>query len=143
LFHAAPPAVNDSGDEFCTDSQRNLENGRGKYAECMGLRGSRTFLPPPKDPGGISPLGAFLWGSLGLSGEIAGVPDSGASLSEGPMQAIMARWCDLIGVTNEGSIQVAIGVVSGGAALFVAYAAFVIAGTVLGYIGGVIRDFSS
>jgi hypothetical protein len=30
LFHAAPPAVNDSGDEFCTDSQRNLENGRGR-----------------------------------------------------------------------------------------------------------------
>jgi hypothetical protein len=59
------------------------------------------------------------------------------------MQAIIVRWCDLIGVTNEGSIQVAIGVVSGGAALFVAYAAFVIAGTVLGYIGGVIRDFSS
>ena len=59
------------------------------------------------------------------------------------MQAIMARWCDLIGVTNEGSIQVAIGVISGGAALFVAYAAFVIVGTILGYIGGVIRDFSS
>jgi hypothetical protein len=32
----------------------------------------------------------------------------------------------LIGVTNEGSIQVTIGVVSGGAALLVAYAAFVI-----------------
>jgi len=47
------------------------------------------------------------------------------------MQAIIVRWCDLIGVTNEGSIQVAIGVVSGGAALFVAYAAFVIVGTVL------------
>ena len=42
------------------------------------------------------------------------------------MQAIIARWCDLIGVTNEASIQVATGVVSGGAALFVAYAAFVI-----------------
>jgi len=40
------------------------------------------------------------------------------------MQAIIVRWCDLIGVTNEGSIQVATGVVSGGAALFVAYAAF-------------------
>jgi hypothetical protein len=63
--------------------------------------------------------------------------------SEGPMQAIIARWCDLIGVTNEASIQVATGVVSGGAALFVAYAAFVIVGTILGYIGGVIRDFSS
>jgi hypothetical protein len=59
------------------------------------------------------------------------------------MQAIIARWCDLIGVTNEGSIQVATGVVSGGAALFVAYAAFVIVGTILGYIGGVIRDFES
>ena len=45
------------------------------------------------------------------------------------MQAIIARWCDLIGVTNEGSIQVATGVVSGGAALFVAYAAFVIVGS--------------
>jgi hypothetical protein len=44
------------------------------------------------------------------------------------MQAIIVRWCDLIGVTNEGSIQVATGVVSGGAALFVAYAAFVIVG---------------
>jgi hypothetical protein len=63
--------------------------------------------------------------------------------SEGQMQAIIARWCDLIGVTNEGSIQVATGVVSGGAALFVAYAAFVIVGTILGYIGGVIRDISS
>jgi hypothetical protein len=63
--------------------------------------------------------------------------------SEGQMQAIIVRWCDLIGVTNEGSIQVATGIVSGGAALFVAYAAFVIVGTVLGYIGGVIRDFSS
>jgi hypothetical protein len=59
------------------------------------------------------------------------------------MQAIIVRWCDLISVTNEGSIQVATGVVSGGAALFVAYAAFVIVGTILGYIGGVIRDFSS
>jgi hypothetical protein len=58
------------------------------------------------------------------------------------MQPIIVRWCDLIGVTNEGSIQVATGVVSGGAALFVAYAAFVIVGTILGYIGGVIRDFS-
>jgi hypothetical protein len=38
--------------------------------------------------------------------------------SEGQMQAIIVRWCDLIGVTNEGSIQVATGVVSGGAALF-------------------------
>jgi hypothetical protein len=46
-------------------------------------------------------------------------------------------------MTNEASIQVAAGVVSGGAALFVAYAAFVIVGTILGYIGGVIRDFSS
>jgi len=63
--------------------------------------------------------------------------------SEGQMQAIIIRWCDLIGVTNEGSIQVATGVVSGGAALFVAYTAFVIVGTILGYIGGVIRDFSS
>jgi hypothetical protein len=60
------------------------------------------------------------------------------------MQAIIVQWCDLIGVTSEGSIQVATGVVSGGAALFVAYAAFVIVvGTILGYIGGVIRDFSS
>jgi hypothetical protein len=63
--------------------------------------------------------------------------------SEGQMQAIIARWCDLIGVTNEGSIQVATGVVSGGAALFVAYAALVIVGAILGYIGGAIRDFSS
>ena len=63
--------------------------------------------------------------------------------SEGQMQAIIARWCDLIGVTNEGSIQVATGVVSGGAALFVAYATFAIVGTILGYIGGVIHDFSS
>jgi hypothetical protein len=48
------------------------------------------------------------------------------------MQAIIVRWCDLIGVTNEGSIQVATGVVSGGAALFVAYAAFVIVGAAIG-----------
>ena len=48
------------------------------------------------------------------------------------MQAIIVRWCDLIGVTNQGSIQVATGAVSGAAALFVVYAAFVIVGTILG-----------
>jgi hypothetical protein len=84
LFHAAPPAVNDSGDEFCNDSQRNL---RGKYVECirllLGIGGRRGdieeswgcavlahFYRRQRTPGGFLPSGHFfggLWGCQGRS----------------------------------------------------------------------------
>jgi hypothetical protein len=38
--------------EFCTDPQRNPENRRPKYLECVPLRGPPTNSRPSKDPNG-------------------------------------------------------------------------------------------
>ena len=59
------------------------------------------------------------------------------------MQTAMTWWCNLIGVTDPASIQIAVGIASVGAAIFVLYLANVIRGFILSLIITVVRDWSS
>jgi hypothetical protein len=59
------------------------------------------------------------------------------------MQAAITWWCNIIGVTDPTSIQIASGVVSGGAALFVAYVALLTVMAIFSLIWAAVRDYSS
>jgi hypothetical protein len=59
------------------------------------------------------------------------------------MQAAISWWCNLIGVTDPTSVQIAAVVVSGGAALFVAYVALLIVMVIVNLIWAAMRDYSS
>jgi hypothetical protein len=56
------------------------------------------------------------------------------------MQTAIALWCNLIGVTDPTSIQIATGVAGGGTALLVTWIAFVAMLAILKSIGVVMRD---
>lgn len=55
------------------------------------------------------------------------------------MQDFVNWWCNLIGVTDPTSIQIAAGVISGGIALFIGYIALLVAYVVVSLVPAAIR----